>query len=101
MQGEQIYLIPLEESKLKEIIKQMFLEAIQESGIGMSTNQQKDWGGIELAMEETGLSKQTIYNLVNKQKIKFHKNGRLYFSRAELREFMANTSNKDITKYMK
>lgn len=71
MDNKNLFLIPYEESQLKDSIKKWILEAIQESGIGAPINQKKDWGGIELAMEETGLSKSSIYNMVSQRKIPF------------------------------
>lgn len=47
-------------------------------------------GGINLAVEVTGLAKQTIYNKVNKGQIPHYKpnGGRPIFSEAELEEWM-------------
>lgn len=48
-------------------------------------------GGIELAMQLTGLAKSTIYNLVSTRRIPHHKRGKkLYFSRAELEHWIAD-----------
>jgi excisionase family DNA binding protein len=48
-------------------------------------------GGVELAMQLTGLAKSTIYNLVSTQRIPHHKRGKkLYFSRAELEHWLAD-----------
>jgi excisionase family DNA binding protein len=68
--------------------------------------QEPEFGGIDLAIEITGYSKSTIYNKVSKKELPVHRNGKLYFSRNELVEWMKSNNagyNKknDITKYMK
>lgn len=46
-------------------------------------------GGIELALEITGLAKPTIYSLVSTRKIPHSKRGKkLYFSRRELKDWL-------------
>lgn len=52
-------------------------------------------GGIELAIELTGLAKPTIYGLVSERKIPHSKRGKkLYFSRFELLEWLTNGKRK-------
>lgn len=52
-------------------------------------------GGIELAIELTGLAKPTIYGLVSERKIPHSKRGKkLYFSRKELKEWLTNGKRK-------
>ena len=52
-------------------------------------------GGIELAIEVTGLAKPTIYGLVSERKIPHSKRGKkLYFSRRELLEWLTNGKRK-------
>lgn len=51
--------------------------------------------GIELAIEITGLAKATIYSLVSERRIPHSKRGKkLYFSRRELLEWLANGKRK-------
>lgn len=51
--------------------------------------------GIELAIEITGLAKATIYSLVSERKLPHSKKGKkLYFSRRELLEWLANGKRK-------
>lgn len=51
--------------------------------------QSKDIGGVEIAVEETGLSTHSIYRLVCERKIPHSKKGgRLYFSRKALRQWI-------------
>ncbi len=73
------------ESLLLEIRTQ---KTISEPGI-------KDFGGVDLAVEETNLSKASIYQLVHRRAIPHSKKtGRLYFSRRELREWIKSGSRK-------
>ena len=52
-------------------------------------------GGIELALELTGLAKPTIYSLVSTRKIPHSKRGKkLYFSRKELLSWLTNGKRK-------
>ncbi len=52
-------------------------------------------GGIELAIELTGLAKPTIYGLVSERKIPHSKRGKkLYFSRRELLIWLTNGKRK-------
>lgn len=52
-------------------------------------------GGIDLAIEITGLAKPTIYGLVSERKIPHSKQGkRLYFSRQELIEWLKQGKRK-------
>ena len=52
-------------------------------------------GGIELAIELTGLAKPTIYGLVSERKIPHSKRGKkLYFSRQELLIWLTNGKRK-------
>lgn len=54
-----------------------------------------EFGGIELAIELTGLAKPTIYGLVSERKIPHSKRGKkLYFSRKELLVWLTNGKRK-------
>lgn len=54
-------------------------------------------GGIELAMQITGLAKSTIYNLVSDGRIPHMKRGKkLYFSRMELESWIADGKQKTL-----
>ena len=54
------------------------------------TEREDEIGGIELAIELTGLAKPTIYGLVSERRIPHSKRGKkLYFSRRELLEWLA------------
>lgn len=52
-------------------------------------NERKDTGGIEVAIDETGLTSHSIYRLVSERKIPHSKKGgRLYFSRKALQKWI-------------
>lgn len=62
-------------------------------------NEQNDkLGGVELAIEITGLAKSTIYSLVSERKIPHSKKGkRLYFSAQELLDWLRSGKRKTVT----
>lgn len=63
---------------------------LTENHIGQLQPETDQIGGIELAIEITGLAKPTIYGLVSMRKIPHSKKGkRLYFSRRELLEWLS------------
>lgn len=73
-------------------IKAMLSDAISKSASNEQPKQ-RDSGGVEVAIEETGLSKSSVYRLVHLRQIPHSKQGgRLYFSRKALREWIAQGS---------
>ena len=70
-------------STIKKSISEAFRNQNQKSN---NVPPQKKIGGIELAVEVTGLAKQTIYSMTSKGTIPFFKRGggKLYFSREKL-----------------
>lgn len=78
-------------SDIERVIQQQFDKYFQ------SNNQPEpdEIGGIELAIEETGLARPTIYSLVSARKIPHSKKSKkLYFSRLELREWLRSGKRK-------
>lgn len=62
------------------------------------TTPPKDLGGVEIAVDETGLSSHSIYRLASERKIPHSKRGgRLYFSRKALRSWI-NEGNRTVRK---
>jgi excisionase family DNA binding protein len=64
----------------------------------------QEFGGVEFAMKITGLARSTIYNKCSKGELPHHKNGKLFFSKQKLEEWMRSKSNEeefDITEHMK
>jgi excisionase family DNA binding protein len=59
------------------------------------TKREDEIGGIELAIEVSGLAKPTIYGLVSRREIPHSKRGKkLYFSRRELKEWLTTGKRK-------
>lgn len=59
----------------------------------------KDVGGLKIAVEETGLSRHTIYRLVCERRIPHRKKcGRLYFSRKDIRAWIESGERKTKSK---
>jgi excisionase family DNA binding protein len=80
-------------------IRQLFREEMADFFAGNKLNENKsdadEIGGIDLAIEITGLAKPTIYGLVSERKIPHSKQGkRLYFSRQELTEWLKQGKRK-------
>lgn len=70
---------------MREELKNFFAE----NQIGAAQADADEIGGIELAMEVTGLAKPTIYGLCSVRNIPHSKRGKmLYFSRKELTEWL-------------
>tara|TARA_B110000902_G_scaffold214517_1_gene246520 strand:- start:159 stop:524 length:366 start_codon:yes stop_codon:yes gene_type:complete len=73
------------EEMISSAIKKSVSEAFRNQNQKSNNTPQKKIGKIDLAMEVTGLAKQTIYAKVSKEEIPFiKKNGSLYFSREKL-----------------
>lgn len=77
-QDQSFVLVP--EKRLNEI--QEDISSLRE--LLTSKKPEKEIGGIQLAMDITGLTQGTIYQLVHHKRIPFIKNGRLYFERSKL-----------------
>lgn len=61
-------------------------------------NTQDKIGGIELAMQVTGLAKSTVYNLASESRIPHMKRGKkLYFSREELLSWLREGKQKTLS----
>ncbi len=80
-------------------VRQLFREELEnyftENRNGEMVAETDEIGGIDLAIEVTGLAKPTIYGLVSERKIPHSKQGkRLYFSRQDLLEWIKNGKRK-------
>ena len=80
------------EEIIASTIKQSIAEAFRnEKQIAKKEQPIKKIGGIDLAVEVTGLAKQTIYSKSSKGTIPFIKRGgKLYFNREKLIEWIEN-----------
>ncbi len=80
-------------------VRQLFRDELEnffvEKRIGEPEIKPDEIGGIDLAIELTGLAKPTIYSLCSERKIPHSKQGkRLYFSRQDLLEWIKNGKRK-------
>ncbi len=80
-------------------VRQLFRDELEnffvEKRIGEPKIKADEIGGIDLAIELTGLAKPTIYGLVSERKIPHSKQGkRLYFSRQELTDWLKQGKRK-------
>lgn len=83
--------VPELEQLLQDVLDKYFIEK-QTNVVQTITN---EFGGIELAVQITGLAKATIYTLVSARKIPHSKQGKkLYFSRNELTEWLKQGKRK-------
>ncbi len=79
--------IPTKE-EIRAVIDEALVAFFSENPIYPQTDAD-EIGGIDLAIEITGLAKPTIYGLVSERKIPHSKQGkRLYFSRQELTDWL-------------
>ncbi len=82
-----------------EEIRQLFREELEnffaEKRFADEKSKSEEIGGIDLAIELTGLAKPTIYSLCSERRIPHSKQGkRLYFSSQELLEWIKNGKRK-------
>ncbi len=80
-------------------VKQLFRDELEnffaEKQFANEKGKNEEIGGIDLAIEITGLAKPTIYGLVSERKIPHSKQGkRLYFSRQELLDWLKQGKRK-------
>lgn len=82
---ENLILMQLTVSDIQGLLRQELESFFAKFPINQVEKESEDIGGIELAIEITGLAKATIYGLVAQSKIPYMKQGKkLYFSRQEL-----------------
>ncbi len=74
---------------VEEIARAIIREMDSYFAAKMEESRRDAFGGIDLAMEITGLAKPTIYGLVSKRKIPHSKRGKkLYFSKQDLNQWI-------------
>lgn len=79
----------LSESELRNLFRDELQSFFAEMPASAPAQEQASFGGIELAVEVTGLKKPTIYGMVQRREIPYMKKGkRLYFKRAELESWI-------------
>lgn len=88
----------LTRNDIRSAIREELEEFFAENKISTAQTDTDEIGGIELAVEVTGLAKPTIYTKVSNRTIPHSKRGKkLYFSRRELNEWIANGKRKTQT----
>ena len=94
---ETLTLLQLNEDELRTLILEV-LESYSSSEQVSTKPEADDIGGIEVAMEVTGLSKATIYSRCSLRTLPHRKKGKkLYFSRKELEEWIESGRRKTRT----
>jgi len=84
---ESIVIKQITTEEIQEIFRSVLAEFYRESISNAASL--SEIGGVELAIEITGLAKSTIYSLVSKRAIPHSKRGkRLYFSRKALLDWI-------------
>ncbi|MDJ1493683.1 helix-turn-helix domain-containing protein [Cytophagaceae bacterium DM2B3-1] len=79
-------------SRLEDMLYELHKELISSKESPLDKEQ---IGGIELAMQLTGLARSTIYNLTSEGKIPYMKRGKkIYFSYQELSEWLRDGKRK-------
>ncbi|MDJ1498984.1 helix-turn-helix domain-containing protein [Cytophagaceae bacterium DM2B3-1] len=88
---------PFEELQAQLVRMESILVRLQSIIPFLQDQEQSLIGGIELAMQTTGLAKSTIYNLVSSGNIPHMKRGKkLYFSRKELEGWIQDDKHKTL-----
>lgn len=77
------------EAYLRSLIRDEVKNALQSNQVVAPTINPNRIGGISLAVEVTGMAKQTLYNLVSKRMIPhFKRGGRIIFDEDKLRSWL-------------
>ncbi|MDJ1503527.1 helix-turn-helix domain-containing protein [Xanthocytophaga agilis] len=88
---------PFEDIQLRLVRLEALLLELQSITINPSPISDKQLGGIDLAVQITGLAKSTVYNLVSEGRLPHMKRGKkLYFSRTELENWIADGKQKTL-----
>ncbi len=90
-----LILTQLSTSDFQRLLRVELEEFFQKNQITKATNAEDEIGGINLAIEITGLAKPTIYGKVSGRTIPhFKREKQLYFSRKELTEWLKSGKRK-------
>src|SRR5688572_4881882 len=82
-------------TRLKDIEAKLDLITSKLESI-LTRDDKESIGGIELAMQITGLAKPTLYSLISARKIPYKKEKRLYFKRKELENWIESGRRKTV-----
>ena len=92
---ENLVFTQLSVIEIRQFLREELENFFRENRVGKNETETDEIGGIDLAIELTGLAKPTIYSLCSERKIPHSKQGkRLYFSRQDLLEWIKNGKRK-------
>lgn len=92
---QNLVLTQISDAEIRQLFREELENFFAEKSIGASQTDADAIGGIDLAIEITGLAKPTIYSLCSERKIPHSKQGkRLYFSRQELTDWLKQGKRK-------
>lgn len=92
---ETLTIQQLTQTDIRTAIRAELEDFFAKNSMGASDSDADDIGGMELALELTGLAKPTIYSLCSRREIPHSKTRkRLYFSRKELIDWISNGKRK-------
>ena len=92
---QNLLLTQISDSEIRQLFREELENFFAAKQLTDGKTESEEIGGIDLAIEITGLAKPTIYSLVSERKIPHSKQGkRLYFSRQDLLEWIKNGKRK-------
>jgi excisionase family DNA binding protein len=92
---QNLLLTQISDEEIRKLFREELENFFAEKRISESKTEIEEIGGIDLAIEVTGLAKPTIYGLVSERKIPHSKRGKmLYFSRKELTDWLKQGKRK-------
>lgn len=92
---ENLVFTQLSVTEVRQLLREELEGFFAEKQINKNKSETDEIGGIDLAIEITGLAKPTIYDLVSERKIPHSKQDkRLYFSRQELTDWLKQGKRK-------
>ncbi len=92
---QNLLLTQISDSEIRQLFREELENFFAAKQLTDGKTESEEIGGIDLAIEITGLAKPTIYSLVSERKIPHSKQGkRLYFSRQELTDWLKQGKRK-------
>ncbi len=92
---QNLLLTQISDAEIRQLFREELENFFAEKKFSDEKGKKEEIGGIDLAIEITGLAKPTIYGLVSERKIPHSKQGkRLYFSRQELTDWLKQGKRK-------
>ena len=92
---QNLLLTQISDVEIRQLLREELENFFAEKQFADEKGKNEEIGGIDLAIEITGLAKPTIYSLCSERKIPHSKQGkRLYFSRQELTDWLKQGKRK-------